>query len=144
MGEIDRGWLRGKLGLVLMGRAMLSRYLTQFSVDGWSCVPFLLFDLRPNYGGGNEDNGDLLQKVPCTQCCTQYHQPCSSHRRPMPPVKVMSLFLNTLSRLVITFLPRSTFTFMAAVTIRSDFGAQKIKSDTVSTVSPLSAMKWWD
>ena len=25
---------------------------------------------------------------------------------------------------------------MAAVTIRSDFGAQKIKSDTVSTVSP--------
>ena len=24
----------------------------------------LLFDLRPNYGGGNEDNGDLLQKVP--------------------------------------------------------------------------------
>ena len=30
-----------------------------------------------NYGGGNEDNGDLLQKVPCKQCCTQCHQPCS-------------------------------------------------------------------
>ena len=30
------------------------------------------FDLRPNYGGGNEDNGDLLcTKVPCTHCCTQ-------------------------------------------------------------------------
>ena len=27
----------------------------------WGCVPSLLFDLRPNYGGGNEDNGDLLQ-----------------------------------------------------------------------------------
>ena len=26
--------------------------------------PSLLFYLRPNYGGGNEDNGDLLQKVP--------------------------------------------------------------------------------
>ena len=31
-------------------------------------VSSLLFDLRPNYGGGNEDNGDLLQKkVTCTQ-----------------------------------------------------------------------------
>ena len=43
---------------------MLSKSLIQFSVDGWGCVPSLLFDLRPNYGGGNEDNGDLLQKVP--------------------------------------------------------------------------------
>ena len=25
----------------------------------------MLFDLRPNYGGGNGDNGDLLQKFPC-------------------------------------------------------------------------------
>ena len=47
-----------------MGRAMLNKSLIQFSVDGWSCVPFLLFDLRPNYSGGNEDNGDLLQKGP--------------------------------------------------------------------------------
>ena len=36
--------------------------LIQFSVDGWGCVPSLLLDLRSNYGGGNEDNGDLLQK----------------------------------------------------------------------------------
>ena len=43
----------------LMGGAMLSKSLIQFSVVGWSCVPSLLFDLRPNYGGGNEDN-DLL------------------------------------------------------------------------------------
>jgi len=26
-----------------MGRAMLSKSLIQFSVDGWSCVPSLLF-----------------------------------------------------------------------------------------------------
>ena len=31
------------------------------------------------------------------------------------------------------------FNIMAAVTICSDFGAQKIKSDTVSTLSPDSA-----
>ena len=52
----------GKLGLVLMGRVMLSKSLIQFSVEVWGCVPSLSFDLRSNYGGGNEDNGDLLQK----------------------------------------------------------------------------------
>ena len=42
--------------------------------------------------------------------------------------KVMSQLFNTLSRLVITFLPRSKrLNFMAAVTICSDFGAQKDK-----------------
>ena len=49
---------------VLMGEAMLSKSLIQISVDGRGCVPSLLFDLRPNYGGGNEDNGNLLQKIP--------------------------------------------------------------------------------
>ena len=42
-----RDWLRGKLGLLLMRRAMLSKSLVQRSVDGQSCVPSLLFDLRP-------------------------------------------------------------------------------------------------
>ena len=60
-----------------MGRAILSKSLIQFSVNGWGCVPFLLFDLRPNYGGGNEGNSDLLQKVPSMHCCTQCPQPCS-------------------------------------------------------------------
>ena len=40
-----------------MGGAVLSKFLIQFSVDGRGFVPSLLFDLRPNYGGGNEDNG---------------------------------------------------------------------------------------
>ena len=44
-------------------QAMLSKSLIQFSVDGWGCVSSLLFDLRPNYGGVNEGNGDLLHKV---------------------------------------------------------------------------------
>ena len=57
--------------------AMFSKSLIQFSVDGRGCVPSLLFDLRPNYGGGNEDDGDLLQKFPCTHCCTQCPRPCS-------------------------------------------------------------------
>ena len=42
--------------------------------------------------------------------------------------KVMSLLFNMLSRLVITFLPRSKcLNFMAAITICSDFGAPKNK-----------------
>ena len=75
-----RHWLRRKLGLVLMGRAMLNKSSVQFFVHGQDCLP-LLFDLKPNYDGGNEDNGDLLQKVPFTHCYTQCPQPCS---RPQP------------------------------------------------------------
>ena len=31
----------------------------------------------PNYDGGNEDNGNLLQKVPCMYWYTQCPRPCS-------------------------------------------------------------------
>ena len=57
--------------------------------------------------------------------------------------KVMSLLLNILSRLVITFLPRTKRLLISwlqspsAVTLEPP----KIKSDTVSTVSPLFPMK---
>ena len=51
--------------------AILSKSLIPFSDDGQGCVPSLLLDLRPNYGGSNEDNGDLLQKVPCLHFYTQ-------------------------------------------------------------------------
>ena len=78
-----RDWLRGKLGLVLMGRAMLNKFLIQFSVNGWGCVPFLLFNLRPNYGGVHEDNGNLLQKLRCRHCHIQCPWLCS--RPPTPP-----------------------------------------------------------
>ena len=51
--------------------------------------------------------------------------------------KVMSLLLNMVSRFVIAFLPRSKcLYFVAAVTICSDFEPKKIKSVTVSFVSP--------
>ena len=45
----------------------LIKSLIQFSVNGHG----------PNYGGGNEDNGDLLQKVPYTHCHTQCTRPFS-------------------------------------------------------------------
>jgi len=50
-------------------------------MDGALFPPFCLFDLRPNCGGGNEDNVALLQKVPCRHCYTQCPRSCS---RPLP------------------------------------------------------------
>ena len=64
-----RNWLWGILGLVLMGVAMLSKSLIQLSVDGQSYVPSLLSGLRPNYGRGNEGNGNLQQDL-CMHCCS--------------------------------------------------------------------------
>ena len=74
---VGKDWLWGKLGLVMMGGGMLSKSLIQFSVDGQGCFPFLLFGLRPNYGGGNEDNVYLFKQVPCTHFWTQCPWSCS-------------------------------------------------------------------
>ena len=67
-----------------MGRAMFSKSLIQFSADGWDCVPSLLFDLRPNYGGGNEGNGDLLQKAPGIIVTLSAPSPAAGHCQPRP------------------------------------------------------------
>ena len=60
--------------------------------------------------------------------------------------KVMSLLFKMLSRLVITFLPRSKhlFNFMAAITICSDFGAQKNSQPLFPLFPHLFTMKCWD
>ena len=57
--------------------------------------------------------------------------------------KVMSLLFNMLSRLVITFLPRSKSLLISWLQSPSAviLEPKKIKSDTVSTVSHLFAMK---
>ena len=81
-GETD--W--GKLDLVLMDRSCSVKYWIQFSVDHQGCVPSMLFDLRSNYGGGNEDNGDLLQMVSCRHC----HTHCSQHCGRPPPTHASS------------------------------------------------------
>ena len=71
----------GKAGCFSDGAAMPSKSLIQFSVDRWDCVLSLLFDLRPNYGGGNEDISDFLQKVPCPYCCINA---AAGHHLPTP------------------------------------------------------------
>ena len=61
---------------------MLSKSLIQFSIAGWGCVLSLLLDLRPNYGGGSEDNSNLLQKFQCMHCFAS--NPEAGHRQPTP------------------------------------------------------------
>ena len=75
-----RGWLGGKLVLVLMGGPMLRKSLIQFSVDGQSCVSFMLFALRPSYGRGNEDNGNATSfKRSWIQCPWSCSRPLSTY-----------------------------------------------------------------
>ena len=84
-----RHWLLGKLGLVLMAGAMLSKSLIQFSVDRQGCVPSL-FDLRPNYGGGDVENVNLLQNVLCMHCHTvtlRAPDPAAGLLQPTPPLE---------------------------------------------------------
>ena len=60
--------------------------------------------------------------------------------------KVMSLLFNMLSRLVITFLPRSKCLLISWLQSPSAVILEppKINSVTVSIVSPSVCMKWWD
>ena len=60
--------------------------------------------------------------------------------------KIMSLLFNMLSRLDITFLPRSKCLLISWLQSPSAviLEPKKIKSDTVSTVSHLFPIKWWD
>ena len=57
---------------------MLSKSLIQFSVDCGAVFPPCYL---PNYGGGNEDNGNLPQKIPGKYCPSPCPQPCN---RPLP------------------------------------------------------------
>ena len=60
--------------------------------------------------------------------------------------KVMSLLFNTLSRLVIAFLPRSEHLLISWLQSLSVviLEPKKIKSVIVSIVSPSICMKWWN
>ena len=78
-----------------MGRAKLSKSLIQFSVDGWGCVPSLLLDLRPNYGGGSEDNGNFVQFSSVTQSCPTLWDPMNCSLPGLPVHHQLLEFIQT-------------------------------------------------
>ena len=53
-------------------------------VNGLGCVPSLLFDLRPNYGGGNEDYGDLFKRSHACTVALSDPDPAAGHCQPTP------------------------------------------------------------
>ena len=65
-----------------MGGAMLSKSLIQFSVDGRGHVPSLLFDLKPNYGGGNENNSTSFRRSHACTAALSAPNPAAGHHDP--------------------------------------------------------------
>jgi len=43
--------------------------------------------LGPNYGGSNEDNGNILQKILCMYCKLSAPNPAAGHHQPMSPLE---------------------------------------------------------
>ena len=70
-----------------MGRALFSKSLIQFSVDERGCVSSLLFDLRPNYCGSNEDNGTSFKRFHAHAAAHSASNPAVGHCRPTPPLE---------------------------------------------------------
>ena len=80
-----RDWLRGKLGLVLMGRAMLSKSLIQFSVDGRGCVPSLLFTWNQIMVEVMKIMGTSFKRSHSHTAALSAPNPASGHHQPTPP-----------------------------------------------------------
>ena len=100
-----------------------------------------------------EHHSSKASILPCSAfCIVQLSHPYMTTRKTIALItqnfvgKVMSLLLNILSRLVITFLPRRKRLLISWLQSPSVviLEPRKIKSDTVSTVSHLFPMKWWD
>ena len=79
--------LRGKLGLVLMGRAMLSKSLIQFPVDGWSCVSSLLFTWGQTMVEVMKITVTSFKRSHACTATLSAPNPASGHHRPTPPLK---------------------------------------------------------
>ena len=85
-------WLRGKLVLVLLGGAMLSKSLIHFSVDGWGCVPSCCLTWGQSMGEVMKIMKTSFKKAPCTHCFTQCPWPWSG---PPPNPRLCWTLLDT-------------------------------------------------
>ena len=86
---------------------------------------------------GKEMKGTIISVSSAPQLCPTLCDPMNCSTPGLPVHHQLLEFTQThVHRVGDAIQPSHPFNFMAAVTICSDFGAQKIKSDTVSTVSP--------
>ena len=76
--------LWGKLDLVLMGVAMFNKSLIQFSVDGWSCVPSLLFTWGQTMVEVRKIMATSFERSHAWIATVRAPSPVSGHHWPMP------------------------------------------------------------
>ena len=74
----------GKLGLILIGRAMLSKSLIQFSVDGRGCVPSLLFTWNQIMVEVMKIMGTSFKRSHSHTAALSAPNPASGHHQPTP------------------------------------------------------------
>ena len=74
----------GKLGLILMGRAMLSKSLIQFSIDGWSCVPYHIFTWGQTMVEAIKIMETSFKRSHACTATFSAPNPAAGHRRPTP------------------------------------------------------------
>ena len=82
-----RDWLWGKLGLVLMGGAMLSKSLIQFSVNVWSCVPSPLFTYGQTMVEVMKIMGISFKRSHACTAILRAPKSKEGHRWPTPPLE---------------------------------------------------------
>ena len=91
-----RDWLWEKLGLDLVGKAMLSKSSIQLSTDGWGCTSSLLVvwpEATHPWGLWLKVNGDLqedlYQRAPPRNTATSIPIPAGSTDWPTPPQETL-------------------------------------------------------
>ena len=115
-----RDWLRGELGLVLMGGAMLSKSLIQFSVDGWSCVPSLLFTWGQTVVEVMKIMVTSFRRSHAGTAALSAPSPAAGHRQPTPPLEtpghsLASLEQSLVGSLLLSFVSWCTQGFVCAL-----------------------------
>ena len=70
-----------------MGRAMLSKSLIQFSVEGWSCVPSLLFTWSQNMVEIMKIMETSFKRSHACIAMLSAPNPAAAHHRPTPPLE---------------------------------------------------------
>ena len=77
----------GETGSCYVGRAMLSKSLIQFSVDGWCCVPSLLFMWGQTMVEVMKITVTSFKRSHACTATLSAPNPASGHHRPTPPLK---------------------------------------------------------
>ena len=100
----------------------------------WAGLCFLpVVDLRPNYGGGNEDNGNLLQKVHAHNGALIAPDPVVDHCQPTPLLEYPGHSQASLGQSLVGSLLRSP----------GSWSAQRFVCALQEPVCPVPCKFWW-